>query len=117
VGKKSNSEIMVTNNQIIESDGKRYRVQLVEIVTPTYEMALEDGYIMNEKDLRSQTAYGKLKILEHFYNNGKEGDRCIYFSDEFGVSSGKGIFNFKDFATAQKFIEEQRELLNIFYQI
>ena len=107
---------MVTNNQIIELDGKRYRVQLVEILTPTYEMARKDGYRMKEKDVKSQIAYSKLKTLEHFYNGGEEGKYGIYFHGDFSVSS-KDIFNFKDYVTAEKFIKEQRELLNIFYQV
>jgi hypothetical protein len=108
---------MVTNNEIIELDGKRYRVQLVEIELPTYEMALEDGYKLSKKDLESHIAYRKLKTLEKFYNGGEKGVYCIYFSGCFSASSGKDIFNFKDYATAQKFIEEQKELLNIFYQV
>ena len=111
---------MVTNNQIIESDGKRYRVQLVEvveIVTPTYEKAREAGYGMNDKDVASWRAYRKLKILEHFYNGGEDGKRGIFFAGEITVCSGKDIFNFKDCETAERFIKEQIELLNIFYQV
>jgi hypothetical protein len=108
---------MVTNNEIIELDNKRYRVQLVEIELPTYEMAREAGYRLSEKDAKSALIYAKLKILEHFYNGGEEGVFCIYFHGEFSVCGGKDIFNFKDYATAQKFIEEQKELLNIFYQV
>ena len=108
---------MVTNNQIIESDGKRYRVQLVEFETPTYEMAREAGFGMNAKDKASYTAYYKLKTLEHFYNGGEEGIRGIYFAGKFCISASKDIFNFKDYVTAEKFIKEQIELLNIFYQV
>jgi len=108
---------MVTNNQIIESDGKRYLVQLVEIETPTYEMARAYGFTMNEKDLASWKAYRKLKILEHFYNGGEDGKRGIFFAGEITVCSGKDIFNFKDCETAERFIKEQIELLNIFYQV
>lgn len=110
---------MVKHNQIIESDGKRYRVQLVEIETPTYEMALEAGYTMNEKDIESRHAYIKLKALEHFYNAGEEGKLGIYFTSagSFFPVSFRQVFNFKNLETAQKFIEEQQELLEIFYQL
>jgi hypothetical protein len=108
---------MVTNNQIIESDGKRYRVQLVEVVTPTYEMAWEAGFRMNSKDMASVRAYYKLKTLEQFYNGGEEGKYGIYFAGDFSVFGSKDIFNFKDFATAERFIKEQIELLSIFYQL
>ena len=107
---------MVTNNQIIELDGKRYLVQLVEIETPTYDSARKNGYKMKEKDIKSQMAYSQLKTLEHFYNGGEEGKRGIFFDGKFHVSS-KDIFNFKDFATAERFIKEQIELLSIFYQL
>jgi hypothetical protein len=111
---------MVKNNQIIEQpDGKRFRVQLVEIVTPTYEMAREADYGMNAKDVASQHTYAKLKTLEHFYNGGEEGKFGIYVSSlgNFCSISFRQIFNFKNRETAQKFIEEQQELLSIFYQL
>ena len=108
---------MVTNNQIIEIEGKRYRVQLIEIVTPTYEMAREAGYEISKKDYMSRQAYTRLKTLEHFYNGGEEGIRGIYFAGKFCISASKDIFNFKDYVTAEKFIKEQQELLSIFYQL
>jgi len=108
---------MVTNNQIIEIDNKRYLVQLVEIETPTYEMARAAGYAIKAKDIASREAYRKLKTLEHFYNSGEEGIRGIYFAGKFCISASKDIFNFKDYVTAEKFIKEQKELLNIFYQV
>jgi hypothetical protein len=109
---------MVTNNQIIESDGKRYRVQLIEIETPTYEMASEAGFAMRGKDFMSRNAYVKLKTLEHFYNGGEEGKFGVYLAfHQIIVGGSKEVFNFKDRETAQKFIEEQKELLNIFYQL
>ena len=110
---------MVKHNQIIEQpDGKRYRVQLVEIVTPTYEMArVEYGVTVN--DVESKDSYIKLKTLEHFYNGGEEGKLGIYFTStgSFYPVSFRQLFNFKDRETAQKFIEEQQELLSIFYQL
>jgi hypothetical protein len=110
---------MVKNNQIIESDGKRYRVQLVEIETPTFEMAREAGFKLSDKDIKSQIAYVRLKTLEHFYNGGEEGKFGIYFTSagSFYPVSFRQIFNFKNRETAQKFIEEQQELLKIFYQL
>ena len=117
MGKNSNSKIMVKINQIIELDNKRYRVQLVEIETPTYEMARAAGYGMNKKDVESQIAYRKLKTLEKFYNSGEEGKYGIYFTGDFSVFGSKDIFNFKDYETAERFIKEQIELLNIFYQL
>jgi hypothetical protein len=110
---------MVKNNQIIELDGKRYRVQLVEIETPNYEMAREAGFDLNKKDIESRHAYIKLKTLEHFYNGGEEGKLGIYVSSlgNFCSISFRQIFNFKNRETAQKFIEEQQELLKIFYQL
>jgi hypothetical protein len=110
---------MVKHNQIIESDGKRYRVQLVEIVTPTYEMAKEADFGMNDKDKASYTAYYKLKTLEHFYNGGEEGKFGVYLASlgVFFAVSFRQTFNFKDRQTAHKFIEEQQELLKIFYQL
>ena len=110
---------MVKNNQIIELDGKRYRVQLVEIVTPTYEMANQAGYKLSDKDISSMGAYHELKTLEHFYNGGEEGKLGIYFTSagSFYPVSFRQLFNFKDRETAQKFIEEQQELLSIFYQL
>ena len=110
---------MVTNNQIIESEGKRFRVQLIEIVTPTFEMAREVGFKISNKDMKSQILYAKLKTLEKFYNAGKEGKFGVYLtsSRDFFPISFRQIFNFKDRQTAQKFIEEQQELLKIFYQL
>jgi hypothetical protein len=110
---------MVTNNQIIESDGKRFRVQLIEIVPPTYEHAGEAGFYLNEKDIESRHAYIKLKTLQHFYNGGEKGKLGIYFTSagSFYPVSFRQIFNFKDRETADKFIKEQKELLTIFYQL
>ena len=111
---------MVKNNQIIEQpDGKRYRVQLVEIVTPNYKMANQAGYKLSDKDISSMESYHELKTLEHFYNGGEEGKFGIYVSSlgNFCSISFRQIFNFKNRETAQKFIEEQQELLKIFYQL
>jgi hypothetical protein len=110
---------MVKHNQIIESDGKRYRVQLIEIVPPTYEMANQAGYKLSDKDIQSQITYRKLKTLEHFYNGGEEGRFGVYVSSlgNFCSISFRQLFNFKDRETAHKFIEEQQELLKIFYQL
>jgi hypothetical protein len=110
---------MVKHNQIIELEGKRFRVQLIEIVTPTYEHAREVGFDLSNKDIVSSTAYIKLKTLEHFYNGGEEGKFGVYVSSlgNFCSISFRQIFNFKDRETAQKFIEEQKELLSIFYQL
>ena len=110
---------MVKNNQIIESDGKRYRVQLVEIETPNYEMAREAGFDLNKKDIESRHAYVELKTLEHFYNGGEEGEFGIYFTSagSFYPVSFRQLFNFKDRETAKKFIKEQQELLKNFYQL
>jgi hypothetical protein len=82
-------------------------------------MALEAGYTMNEKDIESRHAYIKLKALEHFYNAGEEGKLGIYFTSagSFFPVPFRQIFNFKNRETAKKFIEEQKELLKIFYQI
>ena len=110
---------MVTNNQIIELEGKRFRVQLIEIVPPTYEHAIEAGFAINQKDYMSRNAYVQLKTLQHFYNGGEEGKFGIYFTSagSFYPVSFRQIFNFKDRETADKFIEEQQELLKIFYQL
>ena len=110
---------MVKHNQIIELDGKRYRVQLVEIETPNYEMAREAGFDLNKKDIESRHAYVELKTLEHFYNAGEEGKLGIYFTSagSFFPVSFRQIFNFKNRETAKEFIEEQQELLSIFYQL
>jgi len=111
---------MVKNNQIIEQpDGKRYRVQLVEVVTPNYEMAREAGYTMNNKDVKSEIAYSKLKTLEHFYNGGEAGVVGVHVNrtGNFYPISFCQVFNLKDRETAKKFIEEQQELLKIFYQL
>jgi hypothetical protein len=74
---------------------------------------------MTEKDIASYHAYSILKTLEHFYNGGEEGKFGVYLriNDTFGPVTFKQVFNLKDQETAQKFIEEQKELLKIFYQL
>jgi hypothetical protein len=91
----------------------------VEIVTPTFEMAKEAGFGLTNEDIASFDSYVKLKTLEHFYNGGEEGKFGVYLSLEKGFHdiSFRQVFNFKDRETAKKFIEEQQELLKIFYQL
>ena len=135
------------NNEIIEIDGKKYRVELHDIKVPTYKEALEvvkpvyfarlfkddiqtcdisdlQGNVPTKKDALSLIAYQKLKVLEAYYNEGEEGVVEVLFdalSDNvfhaLNPSGRKGVFNLKDIKTALRFIDEQKELLTQFYQI
>jgi len=128
------------NNEIVEIDGKKFRVELHEAKVPTYEEALKvvkpifyaqltgsnvipyiaqlKGNVPTEKDALSLLAYQKLKVLEAYYNEGEEGDFGIFLTQiEFAIASSREVFNLKDIETAHRFIEEQKELLKQFYQI
>jgi hypothetical protein len=78
-----------------------------------------EQYGVTVNDVKSKDSYIKLKTLEHFYNGGEEGKLGIYFTSagSFFPVSFRQIFNFKNIETAKKFIEEQQELLSIFYQL
>ena len=129
------------NNEIIEIDGKKFRVELHEVKSPTYEEALDvlkpqyfpflnggiikeyyidniKGNVPTKKDALSLIAYQKLKVLEAYYNEGTKGEYGLFLTHAgIHLSESKDVFNLKDRGTALRFIEEQKELLKQFYQI
>ena len=125
--------------EIIEIDGKKFRVELHEVKVPTYEEALEVvkpiwwadeggepiiyqspliGNVPTERDALSVIAYRKLKVLEAYYNEGKQGEWGVWVQDGLlGCVCALRVFNLIDRGTANRFIEEQERLLKQFYQI
>ena len=127
------------NGEIIEIDGKEFRVELHEVKAPTYEEALEvvrpiycagiNGEVLSDtsdlrrnfptkKDALSLIAYQKLKVLEAYYNEGAKGEYGLFLTQTgIQVCNSKDVFNLKDRKTALRFIDDQKALLKQFYQI
>lgn len=127
------------NNEIIEIDGKHYRVELHEVKIPTYEDALEvvkpeywadpdifykdklclKGNVPTEKDALAIIALRKLMVLAAYYNQGQEATCWVVFDSNvrFNYSKHKDLIGLKDAETAKLFIENHKDLLNQFYQL